>query len=465
MWHRQIEWIDPIEAASRLAGLPGLTLLDSAMPHATLGRYSMLAADPFGVFVARDGIAHWNGIAEPGRPLDVLRVHLARCACEAIPGLPPFQGGAIGSLAYEFGWSLEGRTPPAPARGDDIHLAFHDLVVAFDHVERACWLIASGLPATGAGRRARALARMADCLARLAHSAPAAHREVGGLVWRPTISRSVYRDHIERVKAYIGSGDIYQANIAQRFVAELPPGADPWSVYRGLRAANPAPFCAYLDQGTRQVLSTSPELFLRLRERRVETRPIKGTARGSSDAVADRIAAETLLASRKDRAENVMIVDLLRNDLSRVCTPASVEVPTLCGLESYAGLHHLVSVVTGDLHADRDALDLVAASFPGGSITGAPKLRAMEIIAELEGTSRGLYCGAIGCFGFDGSVDLNIAIRTIVVEGATMELSAGGGITILSDAEVEYEETLTKARRIVDAFATSDPPLRRAVSA
>ena len=172
MWHRQIEWIDPIEAASRLAGLPGLCLLDSAMPHQTLGRYSVLAADPFGVFVARDGIARWNGMAEPGPPLDALRAHLARCACAAIPGLPPFQGGAIGSFAYEFGWSLEERTPPAPSRGDDIHLAFHDIVIAFDHLDKACWLIASGLPASGDARRARAQARMADLLARLARRAP-----------------------------------------------------------------------------------------------------------------------------------------------------------------------------------------------------------------------------------------------------------------------------------------------------
>lgn len=462
MWHRQIEWIEPPEAAARLAGLPGLSLLDSAMAHPTLGRYSVLAADPFGVFVARDGVARWNGFAEPGHPLDALRARLAQCACVATPGLPPFQGGAIGSIDYEFGWSLEGRRPSVPSGGDEIHLAFHDIVLTFDHRERTCWLIASGLPAAGEARRARAQARIAAFAARLARP-PARDRSPPRLVWRPTITRDAYRDRVERVKAYIEAGDIYQANIAQRFVTDLPFGTDPWSIYRGLRVANPAPFCAYLDQGARQVLSTSPELFLRLRGTRVETRPIKGTTRRFGDPAADRLAAETLLASRKDRAENIMIVDLLRNDLSRVCAPASVEVPDLCALESYAGLHHLVSVVTGDLREGRDGLDLLAASFPGGSITGAPKLRAMEIIAELEGVARGLYCGAIGAFGFDGSVDLNIAIRTIVVEAGAMDMRVGGGITILSDADVEYEETLTKAQRIFAAFAAREAPSLRSV--
>ena len=295
-------------------------------------------------------------------------------------------------------------------------------------------------------------ARLEAFAARLARPA-AARRPDPVIQWRPTMSRDAYCAGIERVKAYIRAGDIYQANIAQRFVATTPAGTDPWSLYRRLREANPAPFAAYLDLGALQVLSTSPELFLRTDGRTVETRPIKGTARRRRGEADDREAGAALLASRKDRAENVMIVDLLRNDLSRVCTPTSVEVRTLCALESYAGLHHLVSAVVGTLRDDADPLDLLAASFPGGSITGAPKLRAMEIIAEIEGLSRGIYCGAIGALGFDRAMALNIAIRTVVIEGGTLELRAGGGITMLSDADTEYEETLTKARRIFDAFA------------
>ena len=252
---------------------------------------------------------------------------------------------------------------------------------------------------------------------------------------------------------YIRAGDIYQANIAQRFVADLPRGTDPWQLYQALRAENPAPFAAYLDCGARKTLSSSPELFLRTDGRAVVTRPIKGTARRHADEAEDKARRAALLASRKDRAENVMIVDLLRNDLAKVCEAASVEVPLLCGLESYAGLHHLVSAVTGTLRKDADALDLLAAAFPGGSITGAPKLRAMEIIAEIEGRARGIYCGAIGAIGFAGDIALNIAIRTIVIENDAIELRAGGGITILSDAAQEYEETLTKAHRMLGAFS------------
>ena len=453
MRYRQIEWIDPIEAATRLSGWPGLSLLDSAMPHPTLGRFSYLAADPFGVFTIREGSAFWNGVAEPGAPLAALRHRLASYRIEQIADLPPFQGGAIGVFAYELGWSLEGRSPPQPAPGDEVHLAFHDVVLAFDHAARACWLIASGLPAhTRDERHRRAEARLEAFAARLARPPRGSPGPIG-IAWRRAVTRGVYREGIDKVQAMIRAGDIYQANIAQRFVADLPDGTDPWQLYHVLRAANPAPFAAYLDCGERQVLSSSPELFLRTSGRNVETRPIKGTARRLEDDAADATARAALLASRKDRAENVMIVDLLRNDLAKVCVPASVEVPVLCGLESYAGLHHLVSAVTGTLREDADAVDLLAATFPGGSITGAPKLRAMEIIAEIEGRARGVYCGAIGAIGFDGDMMLNIAIRTLVVARGEIELRAGGGITILSDPDQEYEETLTKARRILDAFA------------
>ena len=449
---RQLEWIDPVAAAARLAALPHMSLLDSAKAHPTLGRYSYLAADPFGIFAVRDGRAAWNGVPENAPPLAALRRRLASSRIVPVDGLPPFQGGAIGALAYEFGWSVEGRSPPHPGTGDDVHLAFYDVVLAFDHVDRACWLISSGLPAGDAARAHRAATRLDAFVEKLGRRPPA----FGGaseIVWQPTITRESYAAGIERVQDYIRAGDIYQANIAQRFVADLPSGADPWSLYRALREENPAPFAAYLDCGARQILSSSPELFLRTDGRAVETRPIKGTARRHADEAQDAARRAALLESPKDRAENVMIVDLLRNDLAKVCEPTSVEVPALCGLESYAGLHHLVSVVTGTLRDGADALDLIAAAFPGGSITGAPKLRAMEIIAEIEGRARGIYCGAIGAIGFAGDVALNIAIRTLVIERGTIELRTGGGITILSDAAQEYEETLTKAHRMLSAFS------------
>jgi para-aminobenzoate synthetase component I len=450
---RQLEWIDPVAAASRLVRLPHMSLLDSAMAHPRLGRYSYLAADPFGVFAVRDGRAAWNGTPEDAPALEALRRRLAACRVEPIAGLPPFQSGAIGVFGYEFGWRLEGRTPPHPGVGDEVHLAFYDVVLAFDHVARACWLISSGLPAAeGTGRQRRAAMRLDAVMEVLDQPAPDP-AQVPEIVWHPTITRAAYAAGIARVQELIRAGDIYQANIAQRFVADLPREAEPWALYKAVRDKNPAPFAAYLDCGARKVLSSSPELFLRTEGGAVETRPIKGTARRHDDAQEDAARRAALFASRKDRAENVMIVDLLRNDLAKVCTPTSVEVPVLCALESYAGLHHLVSAVTGTLRQSVDALDLVAAAFPGGSITGAPKLRAMEIIAEIEGRARGVYCGAIGAVGFSGDVALNIAIRTLVIEGSEIELRTGGGITILSDADQEYEETLTKANRVLAAFS------------
>ena len=454
MWTRRLGWMEPIEAAARLAALPGLAMLDSAMRHDTLGRYSYVCADPFGRFVVdQQGVPRWNEDALAAAPLHALRACLKHYPIDPIEGLPPFQGGAVGAVSYEFGWGLENRRPPAPRVTDDLHLAFHDVVLAFDHRGRRCWLIASGHPAAGAAaQRARADERL-DAFEALLRQPAAAGAPPLRVSWRAAAGRDAHHAAVERVRDLIRDGDVYQANIAQRFLAPMPAGATPWAIYRQLRAANPAPFAAYLDQGRRTILSSSPELFLRSDGRRVETRPIKGTARRVDDPVADRAAAAALVASAKNRAENVMIVDLLRNDLSRVCDADSVTVPTLCAVESYAGLHHLVSAVTGTLRPGADALDLFAASFPGGSITGAPKLRAMEIIAAIEGRSRGEYCGAIGWIGFDGAMALNIAIRTIVAEDDALEFAVGGGITLLSDADEEYEETLVKAARLFAAFA------------
>jgi para-aminobenzoate synthetase component 1 len=274
----------------------------------------------------------------------------------------------------------------------------------------------------------------------------------GPLAWRSNFTRAGYEAAVERVRDYIRAGDIYQANIAQRFEADLPEGFDPFGLYRRLRATNPATFGAYLAFEDLRVASSSPERFLKLSGRAIETRPIKGTVRRVTDPAADARLGEALQANAKERAENIMIVDLLRNDLSRICEPHSVRVPVLCGLESYASVHHLVSVVTGTLKADMDALDLIAATFPGGSITGAPKLRAMDIITEIEGDARELYCGAIGALDFTGDLDTAIAIRTVFMDRNRAVLQAGGGVTLLSEPGPEYEETLIKAARVFQAF-------------
>ncbi|QRE74456.1 aminodeoxychorismate synthase component I [Methylobacterium aquaticum] len=461
MWSRLVTPLDPAAAAARLRGRQsGLALLDSAMRHDTLGRHSYLAADPFGRFRVRGGRAFWNGVPVPGAPLDALRAVLAPYRTEPDPGLPPFQGGAIGYLSYDFGACLERVTPPLRRAGlaDDLAVNLYASVVAFDHRAGTCVLIATGFPETDPAARAAKAAADLDALeAALAEPEPAGEAgPVPPLDWRSNFTPDTYARAVDRVRDYIRAGDIYQANIAQRFEAALPPGFDAFAFYRRLRARNPAPFAAFLEIDGLTLASSSPERFLRLDGRAVETRPIKGTAPRSPDPAEDRARAEALVAHPKERAENVMIVDLLRNDLSRICAPHSVAVPTLCGLETYAGVHHLVSAVTGTLKDGADGLDLLAATFPGGSITGAPKLRAMDIITEIEGDAREAYCGAIGWIGFTGSLDTSIAIRTVMLDESRAVLQAGGGVTLLSDPEAEYHETLTKAERVFAAFAAGE---------
>jgi len=456
MWTREIPFIDPVAAAARLRSLPGLAFLDSAMRHDPLGRHSIVAADPFARFRFRDGAATLNGDPVPGGPFAALRACLAPYRIAPDPE-NPFPGGAIGYLAYDLGAALERVAAPARRAGltDDIALNLYDTALVIDQAAGTCRLVATGFPETEPGaRQARAEARLAAFADRLGTQPTEAPGQSGKqLAWRSNFDRQSYKDAVEKVRAYIRAGDIYQANIAQRFTADLPAGFDPFALYRRLRATNPATFGAYLELEELSIASSSPERFIRLDGRHVETRPIKGTARRLDDPEADRRVAEALQANVKERAENVMIVDLLRNDLSRVCKPGSVAVPTLCGLETYANVHHLVSVVTGQLRDGLDALNLLEGTFPGGSITGAPKIRAMDIITEIEGDARELYCGAIGRIGFDGAMDSSIAIRTVFMDAHQAVLQAGGGVTLLSEPGPEYDETLAKAARVFEAFA------------
>ncbi|QEN90583.1 aminodeoxychorismate synthase component I [Labrys sp. KNU-23] len=447
----EIPWIDPVNAAAAMASQPRLALLDSAMPHETLGRWSYLAASPFGRFKVVDGVAHWNDAVVDGAPMEALRHLLRQHARPAVPGAPPFTGGAIGNFAYEAGHLFErlGSSVPSAAPGSSqIDLPFYDRLLAFDTIEKRAFAIAPDQ----AGAE-----RLVEGLEAQPRQAPAP----SALIWRDSRSRSEYEAEVARVVGYIRDGDIFQANLSHRFSATPQHGADPLATYLALRRSNPAPFAALLVDGERFIASTSPERFLRLdagpnagqeNGAQVEARPIKGTKRRCAHPAMDLAIAQSLARSEKDRAENIMIVDLLRNDLSRVCEAGSVEVPLLCGIETYASVHHLTSAVTGRLKAGLDATDLIAATFPGGSITGAPKIRAMEIIGELEREPRGAYCGAIGWIGFDGAADLNIAIRTLTYDGQELVVRAGGGITLLSDPFAEYDETLAKAERLIAAF-------------
>ncbi|MBX3492786.1 MAG: aminodeoxychorismate synthase component I [Parvibaculum sp.] len=437
---QELAWRAPHEAFHAFADEPFALFLDSATAGpdsdaALHGRWSFVAADPLDRLSLR--------IADDPAPFATLKAKLAAWPAVApSPGLPPFIGGAAGFFGYGLGRTLE-RLPaevPPFATDDqnlpDMALGFYDAILAFDMVERRALLIAT--QTSERATRLRARYEAAQPLPQTPHFASAAITS--------NFTRAAYEAAVARVIDYIHAGDIFQANLAQCFEARLADGDTPYALYLRLRDASPAPFGAFFNFGEGAILSSSPERFLACRDGAVETRPIKGTRpRGLTPDEDRRLAAE-LMASEKDRAENVMIVDLLRNDISRVCADGSVTVEKLCALESFANVHHLVSTVRGRLRPGATPADLLAACFPGGSITGAPKLRAMEIIAELEPAARGPYCGAIGYLGADGAMDTSIAIRTMIVKNRRVTFQAGGGIVADSDPAAEYDETLAKAR-------------------
>jgi len=457
---------DPTLWAAAFTDLSGLSFFDSALRMGDLGRYSFIAPDPFHVVAAQDGVTFCDDRVEACDPFALMARLQDRYRLETIAGLPPFQTGLAGYLGYGLRHYLE----DVPAHGindaayPDMLLGCYDLVIAIDHRDRRAFVISSGHPEIGPdAQRRRAHARLDWALRRLA-DAPSAIPSLRGIAMPiPDLPAGRYQDMVRRTIAYINAGDIYQANITQRFRTILPTEMNRLALYATLRRRNPATFAAYVDFGRTALLSASPERFLQLRGDMVETRPIKGTRPRSPDSAEDRALADALLASAKDRAENLMIVDLLRNDLSRVCRMGSVKVPVLFGLESYRTVHHLVSVVKGRLANGCGAIDLLRAAFPGGSITGAPKIRAMEIIAMLEPTSRGPYCGSIGYFGFDGAMDTNIVIRSYALQGNMLSLQAGCGIVADSDPDAEYAESLLKARALIDTLAASDEDALREV--
>lgn len=459
--------LSPMDAARRLAHLPNLLLLESAMQHDQLGRYSFVTADPI-EWIAQE-------TSETERPLSWLDERLERFATERQPDLPPFQGGVAGLLSYEFGLALENVTPPEirDMRFPDASFGFYDVVIAWDHFLKRCWLISQGHSSDEKGSREERARLRADKFRLLLEKPPTdlercmpEPQELDPLVTRPVpaginlpqlasnFDNIEYSQAIRRALEYIHAGDVFQVNIAQRLVH--PATSHALDLYDRLRAGNPATFAGYLDLGTAQVISASPERLISVRDRTIETRPIKGTRRRTRRPEVDIEVAQQLQASEKDRAENVMIVDLMRNDLSRVCTDDSVTVTQLLELESYASVLHLVSAVEGRLRDDVHCSDLIKAVFPGGSVTGAPKIRAMEIISELEQVPRGAYCGSLGYFGLDGSIDLNILIRTITASNGWWQIPVGGGIVVGSDPADEYKETWTKAAGMLSAINGDD---------
>ncbi len=451
-----------MDAAEAFRDLPGLALLESARPGRT-GRWSYLGADP---------IAIVDAPAEGPDPFAEARALLARmgdgtqgdevveAAVGGAPfaGGPPFAGGLIGYLGYDLGRRFE--RLPSLARVDQhlphLRLALHDWVLAWDRRTGTAWLAAR----TVDGDRVRLRRRLAATLdrvealarARVPAPATAAVTPESPTAFVSRTPHAAWTSGVDAVRAAIGRGEIYQANLSRRLEASF--AGDPWPVFRRLRTGDPALFAAFLDLGAspatgapRALLSASPEPFLAVADGGlVSTDPIKGTRPRGRTREADRALARDLVASAKDRAENVMIVDVLRNDLGRVCVPGSVRVPRLLRLERTAAVQHLVTTVTGRLRPGLDPFDLFAAAFPGGSITGAPRIRAMEIIEGLEPVRRGPYCGALAWIGPDGRMGSSILIRTFVADGERLTLHVGGGITWSSDPEDEWDETVAKAR-------------------
>ena len=435
---------EPLTYFATLARHPFPFILESQSG----GRFTFMGSNPFRVLIAKGGrVTDWRAGRERTReadPFEALRDALAEHSVDNDRGLP-LPGGAVGYLGYDLVQHLE--TLPRRATDDrgfpDLFLAFYDRIVVSDRETGRCQVVDLSERAT---KRAMDLRTYEERFGGPTPMAPWPHE-------RPVasnLSRSAYLAAVRRAKEYIAAGDIYQVNLSQRFATRTT--LDALQVYRQLRAASPAPFGALIQIGNRSVISSSPELFLKKTGRDVVTRPIKGTRRRGAAADEDERLRAELLARPKDDAELTMIVDLERNDLGRVCEYGTVQVPVLKALESHPTVHHLVSTVEGRLRRDCDVVDLLRATFPTGSITGAPKIRAMQIIDELEPTRRAAYTGAIGAIGFDGDLQLSVAIRIVELHGRNAWFQVGGGIVADSEPEAEFEETLVKATGIVRAL-------------
>jgi len=462
------------EAFELILERPFSFFLDSGMDPGKLGRYSFIGSDPFLILKSYGKditvISLNKRECKKGNPFEILNELLKRYTMEPCPLPIPFTGGAVGYFSYDLCHFIEHL--PATATDDlqlpECCLAFYDLILTFDHLERKAYIVSSGFPEQNEEKRSKRAAERTQelkerLLAGLSHSNPR-HRSLSknpyslksdtkpGVKIRSNFTHQEYLNAVEAAREYIAAGDIFQVNLSQRFEAELP--ISPYKLYRHLRQINPAPFAAYLNYDDLSILSASPERFLKLNGDLVETCPMKGTRPRGGSKAEDEALAKELQNSIKDRAENVMIVDLERNDLGRVCRFGTVQVRELLTLERYATVFQLTSTVEGKLRKGYNRIDLLKACFPGGSITGAPKVRAMEIIDELEPTRRSVYTGSIGYLSFSGEMDLNIVIRTILVKDEKAYFQVGGGIIYDSVPEMEYQETLDKAKAI---FQTLSP--------
>ncbi len=441
--------------------------LDSSLEHAEYGRYSFIAFDPVYVltYFEHGRLYKDNDLIHTHNIFDYLNKLYDSIACEADDTLPPFQGGLAGNFSYDFGREIE-VLPECSQKDIDyplFQLGCFDVVLSFDHLRKKAWLISTGIPESDSAlREKRAAERLQwacklldgcwkdEDLGVIASSADTDEHDLSEVL--SDVTKSEYMDAIKKAKHYILDGDIFEVNLSQRFTCTKPVELKVSDIYTRLRTINPATFSSFVDLGGSIIASASPERFLKLNNGVIEARPIKGTRPRGETALEDEQLKNELLQSQKDIAENTMIVDLMRNDLSRVCQAHSIDVPQYCGLESYKNVHHLVSVIRGILRDDVTPFDVLRVTFPGGSITGAPKIRAMEIIDELEPTRRGPYCGSVGYISSTGDMDLSILIRSFVITDNFITFQTGGAIVLDSEPEQEYEEALIKATGLMNTI-------------
>jgi anthranilate synthase component 1 len=458
----------PISAALKFAGEENVFLLESAEAAERFGRYSFLGFDPKRTFSYRGGVytvVDADGVREVAAkdPFSGLAELIGRKSVAPLPNLPAFVGGAVGYFSYDAVRYLE-RLPEAPP--DDLHVpeayfAVTDTLIVFDHLRHKVLVIslvdAANLRDVEGEGFIAAYRRAADDVRRVAKrlAAPVTSRALPsgneGFEISSTFTRSGYEEAVERAKEYIRAGDAFQIVPSQRFFAEIG-DLDPFLLYRGLRTVNPSPYMTYLKLGDLALVGASPEPLVRVEGRRVMTRPVAGTRRRGATPEEDALLTEELLADAKERAEHVMLVDLGRNDVGRVAEIGTVSVENFMEVERYSHVMHIVSTVEGDLREEYTALDALAAAFPAGTVSGAPKVRAMEIIDELEPTRRGPYAGATGYYGVDGRLDTCITLRTALLKGGRAYFQAGGGVVADSVPSLEYEETRNKAGAIVRAL-------------
>lgn len=439
----------PESLVASLNGESGIVLLRSASFDSTEVRYSFVAACPFLSFQSFSTRCQLDAPHQAlfGNPWQVLEALMARYELLDEIDLPFPLGGCFGFWGYDLKNFVEPKLPRAAINDlelPDCQTGFYDSLVVFDHRIDEVWIISTGLQADGSRDPARARSQLEFWKAHLQTAPALTKAEVSPApLFRSNLSREEFIAKVRRAQEYIRAGDIYQVNLSHRLTAKSDLPA--WDFSQRLSDVSPAPFAAYLDCGNFQICSSSPELFLRLSGSHIQTRPIKGTRPRDSDPTRDAQLTYELQTSGKEMAELVMITDLLRNDLGKVCEYGSVQVPELVRLERYAHVQHLVSTVAGRLRAGQTHFSAFASCFPGGSVTGAPKIRAMEIIDELEPVTRGPYTGAIGYLGFNRESQLNIAIRTAVCQPGAIHFHVGAGIVAESIAEAEYDETMAKA--------------------